>query len=175
MRYAKDSDSLKNLKDAFEKEASHHVRYTILKDKALKNGDFGLAGVYGRLANEELAHAAVWYREYHGCEEENPLENSVAAEREEGAFAYPRRAAKAELEGYEKLADMFVDTAGVEGRHRELLEKYIGEVRGGCRYKSPKTIVWLCTVCGCAREGTSPPDRCPLCGYGCSAFEKAEG
>lgn len=175
MRYYKDSDSLKNLKDAFEKEASHHVRYTILKDKALENGDLDLADIYGRLANEDLAHAAVWYREWHGGDEERPLENSAAAEREECAFNYPRRAAKAELEGYEKLADMFEDAAGAEKRQMELLEKHIADIKNGSRFKSPKSVVWICTVCGCAREGTSPPERCPLCGFNRSAFEKADG
>lgn len=165
MNYNRGSESLGNLMKAFEHESSGHVRYMILTDNAKNNGNHDLARLYKQLADEEYAHARNWYREMNGAEEENALKNSFDDEEKEYKFTYPQLAARAELEGYEKLADMFNATGNVEGEHSRIINRYMSNTKDNTRYQASEDVVWRCSVCGHTHMGTTPPDQCPLCGY----------
>ncbi len=165
MHYNKDSESSTNLKTAFEHESSGHVRYMILADNAEKNGKHDLAKLYIQLAGEEYAHAKNWYKEMHGEEEKDALKTSISEEDNESRYIYPRLAAKAELEGYEKLADMFTATGEVEGEHSRMLAKQADDTKN-----AKEDVVWRCCICGYSHTGTTPPELCPLCGYNKSVF-----
>lgn len=167
MHYNKDSESFNCLQRAFEHEACGHVKYTILSDKAEKEGHACLAGLYGRLANEELAHAKGWYEEI--CGNDGTPEGCLEAEKTDASFTYPRMAAAAELDGYEQLADRFKAAACAEEGHGRLIEDYIADTEAAKR-PAAEDLVWRCAVCGCTHTGTTPPKQCPLCGFGSEAF-----
>lgn len=171
MNYNKDSESLGNIKKAFDREASGHVRYMILTDSAEANGNHDLARLYRQLADEEYAHAKNWYGEMNGdVDEDAALRESAAYEENEYKFVYPQLASSAELEGYEALADKFNANAKAEYGHSDLIKGYISDMEDKKRYKKNEDVVWRCCVCGYTHTGVNPPEQCPLCGHNKTAY-----
>ena len=83
------------------------------------------------------------------------------------------KAAKAELEGYEALADRFLANGKAEATHRDRLMQYKKEKADDSRYRSKEEAVWCCGICGYRHTGYTPPEECPLCGYGMNAYRRA--
>ena len=173
MHYNSKSESYANIQSAFEHEAAGHVRYMILEEDAKHRGNVDLANLYGNLAKEEFNHAKIWYRECRKEDEEGELAERIANETEESALGYPGMASKAELEGYENLADKFLANGKAEATHRDMLMQYKNEIKDGSRYRNAEESMWRCTVCGHMHNGYTPPEECPLCGYGTNAYVKA--
>lgn len=173
MHYDKQSESYSNMEKAFGDEAKGHVRYKILEDDARQSGNEDLARLYGELAGEELYHAKLWYKEAGMPTGDEALSHSISHETDEAAKWYPEMAAKAELEGYEGLADRFIANGKAEANHRQRLTDYKGDMEKGARYSHHEEVLWCCTVCGYCHTGTTPPKECPLCGYSQRAFRKA--
>lgn len=173
MHYNSKSESYGNIRNAFEHEAAGHVRYMILEEDAKRRGNIDLANIYGGLAKEEFNHARLWYREYRPENEEEELNERIADETEEAAFGYTGMASKAELEGYEALADRFLANGKAEAGHRDTLMRYKAECKDGTRYHSNEESVWTCSICGHRHTGLTPPEECPLCGYGKNAYRQA--
>ncbi len=169
MGYNKNSDSVNNIKNAFCDESAGHVRYMIMGEAAEKDGNHDLARLYRRLSEEELSHARVWYAEQ---ERKDGLSTSISEEGKEATSTYPSYAARAELEGYEALADRFIANGKAEAGHRDMLMRYAKEHGDGTRYKSTEDCVWRCRVCGYRHMGETPPDACPLCDRNRSAFDR---
>lgn len=174
MHYSTKSESHENIVRAFEKESEAHVKYMILKDAAHDVGNEDLAKLYGELAEEEYAHARIWFAEAFDADEEKNLGRMIKDETDNAAFRYPQMASVAESEGYEALADKFLDNANAEASHRARLTSYKTEVADGTRYSSKEEAVWRCCVCGHTHTGCTPPEECPLCGYGETAYRQAE-
>lgn len=172
MNYNSKSESFTNIKRAFEDESAGHVRYMILGEEAEKQGNSDLAGLYRRLSEEELAHARIWYGEQGAKSWKDSLKDSIGNEGTEATNTYPSYAGKAELEGYEALADRFLANGRAEGNHRKLLMQYMTESENGSRYYANEESLWRCTVCGYLHTGTTPPEQCPLCGYNRTAYTK---
>lgn len=172
MSYNHKSESLSNIKKAFSDEAAGHVRYMILSENAEKIGNSDLAGLYRRLAEEELGHARIWYGEQTESDDDGELRHSISEEGTEATATYPQYAARAEMEGYEELADRFLANSRVEASHREMLMRYLNETEADTRYTSHEDCVWRCTLCGHHHIGTTPPEHCPLCDYNRTAYTK---
>lgn len=172
MHYNSKSESFGNIRRAFENEAAGHVKYMILEDNARKTGNEDLARIYADLSREELSHARLWYNETHGSDEGRNLGDSITDEGEEAMRWYPEMAAKAEMEGYEGLADKFLANGMAEAGHRDRLSRYRDEVASDGRYRCHEEAMWRCLVCGYGEMGTTPPEKCPLCGYDRRAFGK---
>ncbi len=169
MDYNKNSDSVNNIKNAFCDESAGHVRYMIMSEAAERDGNHDLARLYRRLSDEELSHARIWYAEQRA---EDGVSSRIAEEGNEAANIYPSYAARAELEGYEDLADRFIANGKAEAGHREMLMRYAEEHENGNRYKSHEDCVWRCRVCGYRHVGETPPTACPLCDRNHSAYER---
>ena len=121
LHYSNNGDSLNNIIRSFCDEAADHVRYSILKDDARNGGNMDLAALYEELANEEFNHAKIWYKEAFKDKENEELARSIANETQAAAFGYTEKAKKAELEGYEDLADRFLANGKAEAMHRDKL------------------------------------------------------
>lgn len=174
MHYDTKSDSYKNILSALSSEAEGHVKYMILSEDAMGDGNADLARLYDELAKEELCHAKLWYREAHPMNGSAELESAIKDETDEAASGYPEMAARAELEGYEALADRFLANGKAEAGHRDRLIKYRDETKDGTRRRSYEDALWRCMMCGHSHIGITPPELCPLCGYGHSAYKRAE-
>lgn len=172
MNYNTKSESFMNIKRAFEDESAGHVRYMILGEEAEKQGNADLAGLYRRLSAEELAHARIWYGEQGAKGWKESLKDSISGEGTESANTYPSYAGKAEMEGYEALADRFLANGRAEDSHRLELMRYMSEAEDGSRYTAGEETMWRCTVCGNRHTGTAAPEQCPLCGYNRTAYTR---
>ncbi len=169
MSYNKKSESFNNIKRAFCDEAAGHVRYMLMSENAEKDGKHDLARLYRQLSQEELGHARIWYGE-EGHNADSFLKESVSGESTEATATYPGYAAKAELEGYEKLADRFLANGKAEAHHHRLLMQYMEGTKEEGGHGEKEDCVWRCTVCGYRHIGTTPPERCPLCDYNRTAY-----
>lgn len=174
MHYNNKSESYNNINKAFEEESAGHVRYIILSENARANGNMDLARLYSRLADEELGHARVWYNENKRGNDNDELQHSISEEGTEATNTYPNYAARAELEGYEALADRFIANGKVEATHRDMLMHYQNQTKNGTRYTAHEDSLWHCSVCGHRHMGTTPPEECPLCGYNRTAYSRAD-
>ncbi len=172
MHYNKDSGSHRNISAAFADEAADGVRYMILGKHARADGNEGLAAIYEKLANEELAHAETWHNELNRYNEASTLDSRIAAEKNDRLYIYPQYAAAAEKDGYEELADKFLANGNAEGGHADILETYRREHGDGTLHHSHEAVVWRCGICGHTHTDTDAPDECPLCGYGKCAYTK---
>lgn len=174
MHYDTKSDSYKNILSAISREAEGHLKYTVLSEDAMEDGNADLARLYAELAGEELCHAKLWYREAHPVNGRAELDDAIKDETDEAASGYPEMAARAELEGYEALSDRFLANGRAEAAHRDRLMKYRREAGDGTRYRSHEETLWRCTVCGHSHVDLAPPEACPLCGYGHTAYKRAD-
>ncbi len=174
MHYNRNSESFNNILKAFENESAEYVRYKILEDDARRRNNEDLAVLYGEFAGEELCHARIWYREAHSENEGDELAESIAGETDSAAFRYNGMASKAELEGYEALSDKFLANGKSEAMHRDKLLKYKNDMDGDSRYHSHEETLWVCRKCGYSHAGLTPPEECPLCGYGKTGYRRAD-
>lgn len=164
--YDKDSESVKNLKRAFDDEASGHVKYMLFGEEARRSGDDNIANVYDRLAADELAHAEIWLKELDGIGgTEDNLNAAIKGENTDWLMNYMPYASTADHEGYDELSLKFRDVASVEQRHERELKDLLAERQNGTDFRSNEPVEWRCVNCGYSDIGENAPSACPLCGY----------
>lgn len=164
-----------NLQNAFGGEARSHMKYMLYADAARRNGDPVLAGLLENFADNEKEHAEIWL-EYLGELGDNMsnITQLIASEDYENSVMYPEYADDAEKEGFMEIADKMRMAANAEGGHSRMLGSYLASLRNGSRYNGDEDTKWLCTNCGYIHEGSTPPERCPLCGYPRAYFVKED-
>ena len=97
---------------------------------------------------------------------------------------YTYFASAARKEGFEQIANIFIETAENEKEHAKAFFKYLEGVDGESRYrklinnmanaevfKKKAAVKWHCINCGYVSEGTEPPKECPACKHPQSFFE----
>ena len=162
-----------NLTNAFGGEARSHMKYMLYSDAARRSGDPILAKMLADFADNEKEHAEIWL-EYLG-ELGNNAKNVtglIASEDYESAIMYPEYADVAEKEGFREIADKMRMAATAESGHSKILGEYLASQKNGTRFKGDADTTWVCTNCGYSLEGSTPPERCPLCGYPRNYFIK---
>ena len=120
MNYA-NTQTERDLHDAFLDEAAAHVKYKLFSQKAADEGLREIADAYDRIAGEELGHAEMWLREMGGVSDtRNNLKQSISGEMADYKTSYPNFAHNARSEGFDELADRFSMTGAVEEGHAQL-------------------------------------------------------
>ena len=84
-------------------------------------------------------------------------------EAKEADEIYPAFAAQARKEGFDDIAALFDNVAGVENCHRMLFEDLYRQVSEGTLYKKPAPVKWKCADCGYEVTSAQAPSVCPLC------------
>lgn len=178
----KDSKTKENLLRAFAGESQARNRYEFAAEVAKKEGWPIIYDLFKYTANQEKAHARVYYNALKQFNGENininaayPIGNyhdtlsllrdAQHNEREEWSNIYSDFAKVAKSEGFEPIAKIFSMVASIEKEHDDRFTKYINELENGTIYKRDETIKWMCTNCGYIYEGKEPPLICPVCSY----------
>ncbi|HIS78044.1 rubrerythrin [Anaeromassilibacillus sp. An200] len=162
----------KNLEAAFAGESQARNKYTYFSSVAQNEGYEQIAALFMQTAENEKAHARMWFEELHGVG--NTAENLLhAAEGEnyEWTDMYDGFAKTAEEEGFPELAAKFRLVAAIEKRHEERYRALLRNVETAQVFEKSEVKVWECRNCGHIVVGTSAPEVCPTCLYAKSFFE----
>lgn len=167
-----------NLKAAYAGESQARVKYAIYAKQAEKQGYKQISCLFNETAENEQAHARVWFTYLRGgtipdtC---GALEDSAGDELFEHSKMYPDFAKQAREEGFEDIAARFELVAKVEAEHEKRFRKLAENMKNQTVFKREAPILWICQECGHIHFGAQAPEQCPICSYPQAYFkEKAQ-
>lgn len=168
----KDSVTKTNLTSAFLHEAGAFLEYTFYSEIAKDSGYIDIGDTFLQFAQNELAHAKVWFKLYHGIlgTAEN-LKNSKELENYERTKLYSEFSKTAKAEGFSEIAKQFDMVAEVEKAHEETYKTLYDKVKGDKVFTSKEEVGWICLNCGHVHYGKQPPQNCPICSHPKSYFK----
>lgn len=154
----------KNLQAAFAGESQARNKYTYFAAAARKDGLHDIAAVYDMTAENERAHAKLWFDELNMMGDAvTNLKSAAAGENYEWTTMYEDFAKTAEEEGFDILAKRFRAVAAIEKRHDERYEQLISDMQNSELFSKPEEVVWECMNCGYLTKAKTAPDVCPVC------------
>ena len=162
----------KNLEAAFSGESQARNKYTYFSSVAQSEGYEQIAALFLKTAENEKAHAKMWFEELRGVGStaENLL-HAAEGENYEWTDMYDGFAKTAEEEGFPELAAKFRLVAAIEKRHEERYRALLHNVETAQVFEKSEVKVWECRNCGHIVVGTAAPEVCPTCLYAKGFFE----
>ena len=170
----KGSKTEQNLMTAFAGESQARNKYTYYASKAKKDGYEQIAAIFEETANNEKEHAKMWFKELHGGQVPDTMENLLDAaqgENYEWTDMYDRMAKEAKEEGFDRIAYLFEVVAAIEKEHEERYRKLIENIEGGLVFSRDGDKIWKCRNCGHIVVGKEAPKMCPVCNHPQAYFE----
>lgn len=169
----KGSRTEQNLIAAFAGESEARNKYTYYAAKAREDGYEQIANLFQETADNEKAHAKLWFEQLHGIHttEEN-LRDAAAGEHFEWSEMYATFAKEAKEEGFDRLSTLFELVAKVEKEHEERYLKLMENVKGELVFSKDGDTIWVCMNCGHVHVGRKAPNICPVCAYPQGYFEE---
>lgn len=162
-----------NLMSAFAGETQARSKYDYFAKAAENEGFNQIAAIFRETADNELAHAFMWFRELGALS--NTAQNLISAksgEHFEWAEMYQDFAKTADEEGFTEIAEKFRRVAAVEKEHEERFIRLLNTVEMKQVFEKTEEIMWQCRNCGHIEFGKKAPDACPVCGYPKSYFQQ---
>ena len=165
------SKTMENLKDAFVRESCAAVKYEFFAEQAKTDGYEEIYNVFNLFAENEKAHAKVWFKLFRGIggTEEN-LKESADLEKFEKEKLYAEFSNIAEEEGFPDIAILFDNAGSVEGEHMKRFKCLHEKVKNGEFFCSNNGEGFKCGNCGYIYKGECAPEKCPLCSHPKSFF-----
>ena len=162
----------KNLEAAFAGESQARNKYTYFAEVAKREGYQQLAEIFTKTADNEKAHAQVWFSELAGIgSTADNLKAAAEGENYEWTDMYVQFAKDAREEGFEELAAKFDAVAAIEKAHEERYRALLDNVEMNKVFEKSEQTMWECRVCGHIVVGKKAPDVCPVCKHSQSYFE----
>ncbi len=178
-----------NLARAFAGESQARNRYTFYAGYAKKEGHAVIEQIFKLTAENERAHAKVFYdllvegmggpsnvnvNAGYPFESGDTVANLYSAahgEHDENTQIYPAFADIAKQEGFPQIEAAFRMIAKIEGDHERRFKKFGDELKNKTLYQKKEPKQWLCTNCGHIHVGTDAPGICPVCKHSQGWFE----
>ncbi len=161
-----------NLRTAFAGESQARNKYTYFASAAQKEGYEQIADIFRVTADNEKAHAKIWFKLLNGIgDTAKNLEIAAAGENSEWTQMYAEFAKTAEEEGLSTIAQLFKLVGDIEKEHEERFRALIENINGKQVFKRPTEQIWICRNCGHIHYGTSAPQVCAVCSHPQSYFE----
>ena len=163
----KDTQSWQNLNQAFNAESRVTVLYGLYAECAKAAGQVEAARLFEKTAENERAHAKVWFRQlFEACPEAvGNLLSAADGEHFEWTQMYNEYARQARQDGYEPLAQLFDKVATIERSHEQAYRAAADAIQNGTAHKRSQPVQWQCEVCGYIYDGMEAPLVCPVCGH----------
>jgi len=164
----------KNLMDAFAGESQARNKYSYFASQAKKEGYEQIAAIFTETAENEKAHAKIWFKLLNGGEVSSTPDNlkaAAAGEHYEWTDMYKRMAEEARAEGFADIAFLFEAVAKIEKAHDERYQKLLKNVEDGSVFAKKEKTVWVCRECGHIVDSESAPRMCPVCKHPQGYFE----
>ena len=168
----KGSKTEQNLWTAFAGESQARNKYTYYAAKAKQEGFGQIADLFEETANNERAHAKIWFNLLNGIG--STAENLKAAaegENYEWTDMYAQMAQEAREEGFDQIAYLFEEVGKIEKEHEERYRKLLANVEGGLVFSRDGDMIWQCANCGHIHVGPKAPEVCPVCAHPQSFFQ----
>lgn len=176
----RESRTYVNLMRAFAGESQARNRYNIAASYARKEGLQNVEAIFSYTAEQERAHAKVFYELLKDAAGEtiaidgtypvdlydNTLKLLRAAqhnENEEWEDVYRNFGLTAKEEGFANIARIFENIANIERVHAERFGRIADELENGTLFRKKEEIVWICTNCGHIHVGKEAPEICGVC------------
>jgi len=174
------SNTYVNLMRAFAGESQARNRYNISASAAKKEGLHVVEAVFNYTADQERAHAKVFYELLKGVAGDNinisggyPVDlyddivKVVRAaqhnELEEWETVYSSFGKTAREEGFTDIAHVFERIADIEKIHADRFQRIADHLENGTLFKRDEEIAWICTNCGHIHVGKEAPYVCSVC------------
>ncbi len=187
----KDSKTKENLMRAFAGESQARNRYTFAAEQAKKAKLQAVSFVFTYTADQEKAHAKVFYdhlRELSGEtifidggypvditeDVADLLRRAEHNEHEEAEDVYPEFARIAEEEGFARVAASFRMIAGIERVHEQRFRRFAQWLEEQKLFAEDSQRAWICLNCGFIYEGEQVPLKCPVCEHDQGYFVRLE-
>lgn len=165
-----------NLLKAIAGESMARNKYTFFAKIARKEGWEWIAQVFEETSDNERAHAEEelekipkvvemtnTYDIYPLSDTLTNLKNAASGEKYEWGTMYPNFEKIAREEGQTEIADFFKEVAEVEEKHEERYNILANHLGNKTLYQSSEEVEWKCLNCGYIHQGTSAPEKCPVC------------
>ena len=186
-----ESQTRVNLLRAFAGESQARNRYTFAAGLAKKNNLQVIQGVFAFTAEQERAHAKVFYDRLQPVTGQNiQIEGSYPVELwpdvlshlraaqhnefQEWSHDYKEFAKTAKTEGFEEISHIFSQIARIEQTHGDRFGQFADLLEAGKLFVSDVECKWMCLNCGYISEGTRPPEICPICQHAQGFFVRLE-
>lgn len=169
----KGSKTEQNLMEAFSGESQARNKYTYFASQAKKDGYVQISKIFEETANNEKEHAKIWFKLLHGGSVGNTMQNladAAAGENYEWTQMYAGFAKDAKEEGFDDIAFLFEKVATIEKHHDERYQKLLANVKDGKVFEKNEAVIWECSNCGFAHEGSNAIEVCPVCNHPKSYF-----
>lgn len=156
-----------NLMAAFAAESQARNKYTFFAQKAKTEGYGEISEIFTDSADNERAHALIWFKLLHngiGTTEEN-LAAAADGEHYEFAEMYASFARVAREEGLENIATLFDSVGTIERDHEMRYRALLDNIKSGRVFERETVTEWRCANCGHIFRGTEAPDTCPVCAH----------
>jgi rubrerythrin len=185
MRSVKGTKTEKKLLASFAGESQARNRYTYFASHAKKEEYEQIAAIFLETADNEKEHAKRFFKFLEGGEIEitagypagiigdtaTNLEAAAVGENLEWTKLYKEAEAVARKEGFEEIADVFMEIAEVEEQHEIRYRKLLKNVKDGKVFKKDIVVKWKCRNCGNVHEGKEAPNECPACAHPQAYYE----
>lgn len=185
------SQTKENLMRAFIGESQARNRYTFAAAQANASNLAAIAAVFTFTAEQEKAHAQIFYSLLRACGGENirtdgaypvDLSDSVAQllrfaqhnENEEYDPIYRTFREIAKEEGFPRAAAVFDGIAAIEKTHGQRFGLLADLMESGKLFVSDTECGWMCLHCGHIHTGTTVPPHCPVCAHDRGYFIRLE-
>lgn len=167
----KGSKTEKNLQAAFAGESQARNKYTYFEQVARDEGYNQIADIFKETADNEKAHAKLWFKHLQGIgNTQCNLETAADGEHYEWTDMYETFAKEAREEGFDSIAAQFEGVAAIEKTHEDRFRALLKNVSKDEVFKKGSTVIWECTNCGHICIGTQAPNVCPVCFHPKSYF-----
>lgn len=172
MKDLKGTQTEQNLNNAFAGESMARNKYTYFASVARKEGYVQIAKFFEETAENERAHAKIWFKLLKGIgDSAQNLQSCVDGEHYEWTDMYVGFAETAKAEGFPEVAKLFEGVAAIEKQHEERYQRLLDNLKGGAVFKKDGQNQWICSVCGHVHVGDEAPKACPVCGHPQAHFE----
>ena len=173
----KGSKTEANLMSAFVNESQVRTKYTIFEEKAKEEGFEQISKIFKKTADNEKAHAEVWFKILHDDAVQSTginLTDAFKGESFEHDKLYAEYAKVAEEEGFTEIAKKFRLIGEIEKNHADRYKTFSDNIKKEKVFKRKEKQTWICLNCGHMHVGVKAPEVCEVCGYGQAYFQVKE-
>lgn len=161
-----------NLMSAFAGETQARSKYTYFAQAARNEGFEQIAEIFEETAENEKAHAFMWFRYLDGLTNTTGnLKNAASGEHFEWTDMYKKFAEEAEQEGFTEIANKFRQVAKIEEWHEKRFLQLLSTTELKQVFERTSEVMWICRNCGHIVIGKKAPEQCPVCSYPKGYFE----